>query len=923
MLIVAAPGGGHRPESAAASDFVAGLAAGPAGLMFEGEAGIGKTTAWAHTVQRAADAGVRVLSTRASAAEARMTFAALAELLDGVDPSLLGALAPVQRIALDRVLLRGDAGPPTDERVASAAFLSLLELLSAQSPVLVAIDDVQWLDSSSKTAVAFAARRLKGPIGVLVTARTGEPDGTDTSWLQLPHHDGLTRVSLRPLSPGALHTVIADQLGRALPRPLIDKIHQISGGNPFFALELARTDEDTPALNRVELPGSLTAVVDRRLGTVTGEPARVLLAAACAGDPTAADLAQATDNTIEGVMDVLEDVESRAIITLDGNRVRFTHPLLAHGVYTHATAAARRTMHRRLAAITDQPELRARHLALASEGGPDEATLSALDAGAEAAAARGAHSSAAELINMAIRLGGDTPVRRLRGAELHFRAGDLTAADTRLGPINDTMPPGALRAIALMLRGAVYGYRDGGARAVDVLAAGVEEAGDNPALRLQGLLLLALAVGMTGDIARSVDYARQAAADAERLGVPALRSQALTLATHVSFMYGLGLDHAGLQSALELEDPDSTAPATLQARAVDAVLCAWTGRLDEARTKVAAVAQRCRDRGNEVDVVWAAEFLTMIDLWSGHWAEAARTADDATDRARQIGGHLLMITALICQAAVAAHTGRAEDTHDAARAAIDAAHDSGIGYLALAPTASLALLEVSRQDYSAALTVLEPVLATFDPVHSTEIMVGGYLPDAIEALIGVGRLDEAEPLISALETNGTRLDRPWMLAAGVRGRAQILTARGDLDAAEQRAHLALAHHERVSMPFEAARTQLVLGGVQRRRRRRQSATTTLRAALTAFETLGSPLWAERARAELERLQPISADSQVLTEAEQRVSVRAASGMSNREIAAELFISVKTVEMNLSSVFRKLRIRSRTELSARLNATEVT
>ncbi|MCB1040053.1 MAG: ATP-binding protein, partial [Acidimicrobiales bacterium] len=142
---------------------LAALADGP--VVIEGEAGIGKTTAWAHTVERAADAGVRVLSTRASAAEARMTFAALAELLDGVDPSLLGALAPVQRIALDRVLLRGDAGPPTDERVASAAFLSLLELLSAQSPVLVAIDDVQWLDSSSKTAVAFAARRLKGPIG--------------------------------------------------------------------------------------------------------------------------------------------------------------------------------------------------------------------------------------------------------------------------------------------------------------------------------------------------------------------------------------------------------------------------------------------------------------------------------------------------------------------------------------------------------------------------------------------------------------------------------------------------------------------------------------------------------------------------------------------------------------------------------------
>ena len=909
------------PRASEASTFWGRLGAGPAGLIFEGEAGIGKTTAWTDALQRAIEAGVQVLSTRASAAEAKPTSAAIADLLGGVDSNLFRALPAVQRTALNRVLRCGDEGPPADERVASAAFLSVLELLAAQSPVLVAIDDVQWLDSPSKTAVAFAARRLKGPIGIMVTVRTGGPDNADTTWLQLPHHDDLTRVALGPISLGALHDVIANRLGESLPRSVVTRIHQISGGNPLFALELARTVKDRGSED-IELPRSLTEIVERRLGALNEETALLLLAAVCEVDPTVAQLARATECTAERVIELLEDVEDRAIVVLDGNRVRFSHPLLAHGVYTQATATHRRLMHGRIAAITDQPELRARHLALAAEG-PDEATLTALDAAADSAAARGAHSSAAELIDLAISLDGDNPVRRLRGAELHFRAGDLDAADARLGSIIETLPQGALRAVALMLRGAVYGYRGGLAHAVDVLTAGVEEAGDNPALRLQGLLLLSLAVGMTGDIAQSVDYARQAAADADRLDVPALRSQALTLATHVNFMHGLGLDHPGLQSALDLEDPDSTAPATLQASAVDGVLCAWTGRLDEARTKMAAVAQRCQDRGNEVDFIWAAEFLTMIDLWSGRWAEAAATADDAMDRARQIGGHLTTITALICRAAVAAHTGRAEDTHHAARAAIDAAHDSGIGYLALAPTASLALLEVSRQDYRAALTVLEPVLATFDPVHSTEIMVGGYLPDAIEALIGVGRFDDAEPLIVALETNGTRLDRPWMLAAAARGRAQILAARGDLDGAEQQARRALTHHERVPMPFETARTQLVMGGVQRRRRRRQAATATLSAALSTLETLGSQLWAGRARAELERLQPLSTNAVVLTDAERRISERAASGLSNREIAAELFLSVKTVEMNLSSSYRKLGIRSRAELTARIDATDPT
>jgi DNA-binding CsgD family transcriptional regulator len=897
---------------------LARVVAGPEALVFEGEAGIGKTTLWSDAVRLAADSGFRVLSARASAAEARLTFAVLADLLGDVDETVLGRLAPVQRVAVNRVLVRGDDGPATDERVAAMAFLSVLEILAERSRVLVAIDDLQWLDSPSRAVVGFAARRLKGPVGIVATARTGDSDRSDDSWLQLADPDRLARLCLRPLSLGGLHAVIRTRLGRTLPRALITQIHEISAGNPFYALELARTLDGELLPGRLGMPESLNALVCRRLGTVGDATFELLLAAACAANPTVAELAQATETTLDRVVSLLEDVERQGIIALEGNRVRFAHPLLSHGVYRQASAPARRAMHRNLAAVTELAESRARHLALAAVDA-DDATLLAIDAAADAAAARGAPSAAAELLDLAISLGRDDPLRRLRAAEQHFRAGSLDQADDLLQSLIESLQPGTLRAVALMLRGAVFGYGDRFAHAVDALTQGIAEAGNNPALRLQGLLLLALAIGVNGDLAASVDYARRAVADADQLGDAALRSQALALWVQVSFMYGLGTDEQALATALALEDPDSTAPATLQPSAVAAINCAWTGNLHEARSKLAELSRRCEERGHEVDVVWAAQFATTVHLWLGQYREAARIAEDAVQRAEQIGGQLHLSDALNCRAAVAAHRGREDDTRQAARAAIDAARDNDINFMTIAPTASLAFLEVSLGNYEAAARVLEPLLAAFDPAHGTEIMVGGFLPDAVEALTALGRPDDAEPLVAALEANGARLDRPWMLAVGARGRALVLAARGEFDGATAAARQAMEHHDRLPMPFERARTQLLLGQLQRRSRSKQAAAGNLAEALSIFETVGAPLWAARARTEQSRADVTAAEGTGLTPSEQRVAERAAVGLSNRDIAAELFLSPKTVEMNLSRAYRKLGIRSRAQLHTRLNS----
>ena len=229
-------------------------------------------------------------------------------------------------------------------------------------------------------------------------------------------------------------------------------------------------------------------------------------------------------------------------------------------------------------------------------------------------------------------------------------------------------------------------------------------------------------------------------------------------------------------------------------------------------------------------------------------------------------------------------------------------------------SATLAFLEVSLGNYDAAVAAVAPMLSAFDPESTpTELPGAAFLPDAIEALVQLGRLADAEPLIAALERNGRTFDRAWMRAVGARCRAMLLAARGDLDGAHESARRAMGEHERVAMPFDTARTLLLLGQLERRLRKKESASVSLHEALEAFERLRVPLWAGRARAELARANVGPALTGQLTASEQRVAELAASGMKNRDVANALFISPKTVEANLARIYRKLGIKSRAEL----------
>jgi len=406
---------------------------------------------------------------------------------------------------------------------------------------------------------------------------------------------------------------------------------------------------------------------------------------------------------------------------------------------------------------------------------------------------------------------------------------------------------------------------------------------------------------------------QQAVADAETLGAAPLLSAAVGMRAMLDFMSGRGFDRPALQLAVDLEEPDQRVPLAFRPHVQMTLLRAWTGELDAARASMAAVGQRCLAVGEEGEMTFVAFQLVLIDIWRGDLPSAAITADDTMERALQLGGDFPLFIALTTRAAVDAYTGRVDRARRDLSDAIAAAQRCGSVRMAEWPATLRGFLEVSCGDYQSAVEALEPLfpmLQMFPDVP--EIISASFIPEAAEALVGLGRLDDAEPLIEALERNGRRHDRAWLLAVGLRCRAMLLAARGDLTAATATAELAMAQHERLPMPFERARSQLLLGQLQRRLRRRDSAAT-LHEALHTFEEVGTGLWVDRAKAELARTTSGRRRSEGLTPSEKRVAELAVSGMSNRDIAAALFVSPKTVEVNLSRIYRKLNIHSRVEL----------
>ena len=429
-----------RPvEDAAIAAFVAGLGSAGA-LVLEGEPGIGKSTLWGAGVAVALSRPGTVLSARAAQVEASMSFAGLGDLFEPVADRLVG-LGPLQQAALDVALLRRTPGSvPPSEREIGVAVLAALRLLAAEGPVVVAIDDVQWLDRASAEVLSYALRRVRGEqVRVLLTRWTDVDDGaTDLSPSAAAVLDAVATLTLQvvrvgPLPDADVSALVRGRLGVALPA-VERRLVGAARGNPYWALELAAATAAThDSATEIAVPPTLGILLTARLARLPADARTALVVVAAMSRPSWAAVRRALSDLVSDPDAALDDAVAAGVITETSGRLRPTHPLLGSVALRALAPSRRRALHGRLAEMTAEPEQRARHLALATTGEPDVAVAASLDLGVCSARSRGASHAAAELADLAVRLtpsscAVDLARRRLDAAELYFAAGDLSQA---------------------------------------------------------------------------------------------------------------------------------------------------------------------------------------------------------------------------------------------------------------------------------------------------------------------------------------------------------------------------------------------------------------------------------------------------------------------------------------------------------------
>jgi DNA-binding CsgD family transcriptional regulator len=884
----------------------------PAAFIVEGEPGIGKTVFWRAGLEVAPSHGYRVLRATPSTAETRLSFAALADLLEPAFDDTLPKLPPPQRRALEIALLLEDSeGSPPDHHAVSVAFLGGVRALARADPLVVAVDDVQWLDGPSAFVLEFGLRRLQEERVLFLLAQRTEgnadrvPLGLDRAFPD----ERLRRLALGPLSLGALHRLLRNRLGLVLPRPKLRRLHELSGGNPFYAVELARAVmRGSIGLGAGELlPASLGALVHERLEGLPADTRDVLLAASALSQPTPELVSAALGRDAAPALALAIEAQ---VVELEGDRLRFAHPLLASGVYGEAGANERRALHGRLAELVPDSEERARHLALATAG-PDDHVAAILDRAAEEALARGASGTAADLSEEAARLtpsghGNDAARRTIAAARFRFVAGDTTAALTLLERAMPTMPPGRLRGEALAVLGRVHQYEGNQPRAVELFEQALNETDDD-----------AVRADASTDLGYTLFWLRERLDEAR---THAARGAELAKLTGDARRYANAL---GVRQVVEgVTGREEAATMTeeldrLGEPGYPGYFLLWTDGADEAARYLRRQRREEKARGEESDLPLTLVALGVAEYLRGRWKRAGWAAQEGLELALQTGERHNQAFALAVRALVRGSRGDEAGCRADAAEAMSIAGERAIAVARIHALWALGVLELSLGRAEEAARLLGPYRRQLLEAGVGEPGSVRFVPDEIEALVALGQTEEAEPLLAWLEERGRVLDRASALAPAARCRGLLALARRDATGALACFEEALRQHERVRMPFERARTQLAQGTALRHARRRRDARATTEEARAAFASLGAALWEGTAADELGRIGGRRAAGGELTPAEERVAALVAKGRTNKEVAAALFLTERTVEFHLTHVYRKLGVRSRAELARHL------
>jgi DNA-binding CsgD family transcriptional regulator len=918
---------GREPEFAILDRFLDAIPAGPGALLLSGEAGIGKTTVWKEGLEGARRRRYRTLSCGPVEAETRLSYAALGDLLEPVLEDALPTLPEPQRRALEVALLRAPSpGARADQRAVFLAVLGCLRSAATGTPVVVAIDDFQWMDLSSVRVLQFVSRRLKEEaIGLMAAVRSSDPDEDPLGVAEALPDGHVHRVRVGALSVDAIERVLRDKVGEGIPRTTVLSIHETSGGNPFFAQEIGRAllrrSGEVAAGERPPIPERLQELVEDRLEGLPAETLEALEVVSALSAPTLDAIAAASDPP--EVDRCLDPALENGVVEVVGDRIRFTHPLLASAVYQKIPPARRRELHARLATIVQDPEERARHLAL-SVVGPDDDAAAALEEAAQLAFSRGAPESAAELWEMARAATppdrGEDLVRRIHHAGLaHHECGDTSLARSVLEQAVDLSTAGSARGRVLLDLGMALAETEGWREAWAAFEAARGEAGEDLALRASIEQNLGYVWVFRGDLAASERHARVALQLSEELQEPRIMAEAFQAYPFVEFLLGRGIDHEMLDRGVALEGhmEGEFKADVIRASFVVAMLLKYTDRLDEARRAFTELLADATAHGVESPIPQFRYHLAELECWAGNWdaaMEHARMSDAAVQRHRW--GALLSAEGHFAVGLVEAHLGRADSARSAALEGLRVAEEAGEILIQIPNLRVLGFLELSLGNIAEAEAHLSRAVELEQAMGVREPAFFRIVPDEVEALVALGRLDEAEALLAPFEEAGMDLDRVWAIATGARSRALVLAARGDLDGALAAADEAVQVHEQLPLPFERARTLLVRGTVERRAKRKREARDTLTKALEIFDGLGAVLWADKTRAELARIGGRAPSSLELTPTEDRVAALVAAGSTNREVADALFISIHTVEANLKRIYRKLGVRSRTELASK-------
>jgi len=903
---------GRDPERARIGELLDGARESRSGvLVIAGEPGVGKSALLEDARDRAGD--MHVLRGAGVESETHLPFAALHQIvrpvLDHVE-----ALPPPQTAAL-RVALGLATGGSDNPFLVALAVLSLLADAAESRPLLCLVDDAQWLDDASADALVFVARRLEAePIVMLFATREGEARRFEAP--------GLPELRLAGLDSGAAEELLAREVGVAASSELRDRLVAETGGNPLALLELSSglTDAQLSGAETMLSPIPVSSRVERaflaRVRRLPEETQTLLLVAAADDTGGVATVVRAAA-LVGADADALDDAEDAGLALVSGGRLELRHPLVRSAVYQSAPLSKRQAAHRALASVLDaeaDADRRAWHRAAAIVE-PDASVGVELELAAERARTRSAFAAASLAFERAAGLIGDEEHRARRltsAAENAWLGGRVERAltllesarplvsepipradiDRFLGLIEmtrgipadacrlllraatDVAPIDEERALHLLnLAGLAAAYAGDNEAAVAIagVARGLSTEGATPFVHMLAQLLIGLGAHAKGDFADAARRLRVARDLAEELDADVAGGQSVALL------------FAG-RAALYLGDDDAAYRTHREA------------------------AARARTGGALGIVTQILPRLATAEIWAGRWPSATANAREGVQLARQIGQHDLVAQELVLLALIAALRGAEDECRSLAAESRELASARGVGIVAEFAHSALAQLELGLGRADNAFRHCREI--------STTMVVFWSGLDRIETALRAGERETALAWLEVFERWAESSDAGWARAVVLHCRALL----SDDERSVERLFLgALDAHAVAGRPFEHARTELAYGEFLRRARRRVEAREHLHAALDRFEALGATLWAERARVELRASGQTARKREAgtrdeLTPQEVQIARFVAEGLTNREVAAQLFLSPRTIDFHLRNVFRKLGISSRTALA---------